>query len=49
MPEHKKKLAKELYQRNKRLNKSGKDNEEIEVPVTIKIRKDVLDEWLEEE
>lgn len=49
LPEHKKKLAKELYQRNKVLNKNGKDNEEIEVPVTIKIRKDVLDEWIKKE
>lgn len=51
MPEHKRKLVEELYHRNKELNKRGKINneEEVEVPVTIKIRKDVLDEWIKEE
>lgn len=50
MPVHKRKLAEELYQRNKELNMRGtrnKDNIEIEIPVTVKVRKDVLDEWLE--
>lgn len=44
---YKKELAERLYQKCKELNKRGiisNNNEEIEV--SVKIRKDVLDEWL---
>ena len=47
MPNHKKELAKELYERCKSLNKRGKSDEEIEIIIPVKIRKDLLDEWLE--
>ena len=49
MPAHKRKLAEELYHRNKKLNMRGKseDIEEVEVLVPVNVRKDVLDEWLE--
>ena len=46
-PEHKTKLCEELYQKNRKLNMRGKvTNVEVEVLVPVKIRKDVLDEWL---
>lgn len=48
MPLHKRKLAEDIFQRNKELNMKGKyEGEEIDVLVSLKIRKDVLDEWLE--
>lgn len=50
MPPHKRKLAETLYQRNKELNKRGKNDmdneEEVEVLVPVKVRREVLDEWL---
>lgn len=47
IPDYKRKLAEELYQMNKKLNRKGKYNNDEEVEITVKIRKDVLDDWLE--
>ena len=47
IPVHKIKLSEELYQRCRDLNKKGKsNNEEVEVLVPIKVRKDALNSWL---
>ncbi|MCK4329802.1 hypothetical protein KAX02_08160 [candidate division WOR-3 bacterium] len=47
MPDYKRKLAEELFQRCKELKIIGKyTDDELEVLVPLKIRKDVLDEWL---
>ena len=48
IPNHKKELAVKLYQKCRALNKTGKseNNEEVELLVPVKVRKDVLDEWL---
>ena len=49
MPKYKQELAEELYQKCRALNKKGKHikDVEVEVLVPVKVRKDVLDEWLE--
>lgn len=47
MPKHKREHAKELFEKCKTLNKKGKpDEEEVEILVPVKVRKEVLDEWL---
>lgn len=51
MPVHKRKLAEELHQRCKELNKKGKDDDDvnIEIRIPLKINKETLREWLKEE
>ena len=48
LPNDKRELAGEIFQSNKELNKRGRpmDEEEIEIPVIVKIRKCDLDNWI---